>query len=256
MEQLPKLLQTTLEQLVCEHKLLKWNLQAFDEVVYINLCFVPPGSNINTSTPVPGYRKKSPSQATRDFERHRQWKNKYSSPQDTGNYVDQCINEPNLCSSEKNIICPKSDRSCLTGSRSSDIEPDQHDVCDPHIESIASERDSLMQDQENNDSCSAETSDQPKLNEDCHLKKVVYDEAHDVLIAMTSDGQYIPYKCNDNTEDPQSDYSNQRIYGAFFLSIYEQHVHDICETQCNVINDPKYKSGIEYFKKVMKCGVT
>ena len=83
-EQLPKLLRTTLEQLICDQKLWKWNLQAHNEVVYVNLCFVPPEYSTNMSTPVPGYRKKSPSQAMRDYERNRQWKIKQS--QDIGNY--------------------------------------------------------------------------------------------------------------------------------------------------------------------------
>ena len=83
-KQLPNLLKATLEQVLSENKLLKWNLQAHSQVVYVNLCFVPLDFSDDTymSTPVPGFRKKTPSQAKRDFNRYKQWQGKSTSNSD------------------------------------------------------------------------------------------------------------------------------------------------------------------------------
>ena len=183
-------------------------------------CGVPflPTYSVNLSTPVPGYRKKSPSQATRDFERYRQWKR--SPPQDNTIYEKQRIDHSNIgnhCDSDNDMTDLKSDRSCFTGGRSTDIEQGQHDVCDPDMDA-STNRDSLMQEDQNNPLCPADESDHPISNERQYLDKVMYDEEHNCLIARTSDGQYIPYKCDHISENPQSENLYQMLFGIIHMN--------------------------------------
>ena len=81
MEELPKLLVNNLEQLLCEKKLLQWNLQDNGNCVYINLKFgIYTGLKCDSDeTQGMGLRKKSPSERHRDFSRLMSWKEKRQS---------------------------------------------------------------------------------------------------------------------------------------------------------------------------------
>ncbi len=94
MESLPKLLLSTLDHLCADKKLLQWNLQANGDTVYVNLRFVPPEySDLgHASSPVPGLRRKSPSEQQRDFIRLSEWRQRNMSNQST----TQCSQKPGL----------------------------------------------------------------------------------------------------------------------------------------------------------------
>ena len=253
-EKLPKLLGTTLEQLVCDHKLLKWNLQAHDNIVYVNLCFVPPEMD-TMSTPLPGYRKKSPSQAVRDYERHKQWKSKHNTSQDYSE--KQCNDGFYTQKDDKDLPFISSDRSCLTGGRSvPDIEPGQHDMCDPDID--VSNEDSLRQDHQNSSTCSGDVTppDHTHINPRLHIEKVVYDDSKNCLIAKTTDGQCRTYKYHDDTKDSQAEYLYQSLHEVCALTINHTQMNELLETSHDVMDDPKYQTGIEYLTHVIKYNIT
>ena len=72
---LPKLLLTTLNQILDENNLSQWNMQVNNGVVYVNLKFIQEG-HVCQSTPVPGFRRKSPSEKKRDSQRLSTWQDK------------------------------------------------------------------------------------------------------------------------------------------------------------------------------------
>ena len=75
MQYLPKLLLTTLNQILDENNLSQWNMQVNNGVVYVNLKFIQEG-HVGQSTPAPGFRRKSPSEKKRDFQRLSTWQDK------------------------------------------------------------------------------------------------------------------------------------------------------------------------------------
>lgn len=75
-QRLPKLLVAVLGQLLDEKDISTWNMQVNGEIAYLNLRFAPIG-HFDPITPGPGFRRKSPSERFRDFNRISQYKNSY-----------------------------------------------------------------------------------------------------------------------------------------------------------------------------------
>ena len=128
-------------------------------------------------------------------------------------------------------------------------------MCDPDTD--YGNRDSVMQDHHNNPSCSSDVSDHSISNHGQCLDKVVYDEQHDTLIARTNSGQYITYKCNHTSDGQYSEELYQMLNDSFFVTLNKQYIHDLCETNDDVMHDPRYVKGMDYINRViMKCGIT
>ena len=84
LEELPKLLVNTLEQLIQEKKLCQWNLQDNGNFVYINMRFgshMAAAQNDNGDSHSFGFRRKSPSERNRDLSRLMSWREKHQSKQ-------------------------------------------------------------------------------------------------------------------------------------------------------------------------------
>lgn len=264
-EHFPKVLQVTLEQLVCDYNLSKWNLQAHGNgTYYVNLCFMAEGGRDNSKTVGMGLRNKTPSQRRRDAQRLKLWERQKISNSD-GHQDPNCEDDTISKDIGINTVHMGSQVSDLDLADISDIEdtklPEQ---CDPLIAGkqtvpdIANSQ-PVKCDDENKTMCLMEAakdysdnSDLCVLSEVNAIKKVIYDEKYSCLVAVTKSGNYITYKHSAEPQDELTMGIYQEFQGTMYKLMNQKDLPYMFETFPDARHEPAHHDGLKYIHSVIK----